>query len=674
MTRSRRMLVTSALPYANGSIHLGHLVEYIQTDIWVRFQRMRGHDVHYVCATDAHGTPTMLRARELDVSPEELVERVRIEHERDIRSFGVDFDNFDSTHSPETKHYVLDIYGKLLERGHIDRRAVNQAYDAIERMFLPDRFVRGTCPHCGASDQPGDACESCGRVNTPKDLVDPVSVLSNSPPIYKDSEHFFFRLGEFEEFLRDWIASAPLDESVRNKLQEWFAKGLADWDISRDAPYFGFEIPGVDDKYFYVWLDAPVGYFGSFSQYAARVGIDASDYLNADSDYELYHFIGKDIVYFHALFWPAVLFGAGYRPPTAVFAHGFLTVNGEKMSKTRGTFINAAAYRDRLDPTYLRYYYATKLSAGIDDIDLNLDDFVSRVNSDLVGKFVNIASRSAGFLTKHFNGELAHELHDAALYDQFTAAIEPIADLYEGREYAKAQRRIMALADEANQYVDTHKPWQLLKDAERKAEVQLIATQALNMFRALAIFLSPVIPSIGRQARDLLAEERWDWDSVSTPLLGTRINLFQPLLTRIEKKAVDALASASAESLPSNAPPPTDKPTSTMDEATIDIDTFRQIELRVAKISAAALVEGADKLLQLTLDLGPMGERQVFAGIRQHYDPAQLVGKLTVCVTNLAPRKMRFGVSEGMLLAASDDSGVFLLSPDSGAIPGMPIS
>ncbi|MEM1263307.1 MAG: methionine--tRNA ligase [Pseudomonadota bacterium] len=674
MTRSRRMLVTSALPYANGSIHLGHLVEYIQTDIWVRFQRSRGHEVHYVCATDAHGTPTMLRARELGITPEELVEKVRREHERDLRSFGVDFDNFYSTHSPETEHYVHDIYRKLSERGHIECRAVNQAYDSVENMFLPDRFVRGTCPHCGATDQPGDACENCGRVNTPKDLLEPVSVLSGSTPVYKDSEHFFFRLGEFEAFLRDWIATAPLDESVRNKLQEWFAKGLADWDISRDAPYFGFKIPETTDKYFYVWLDAPVGYFGSFAQYAARTGLDVGHFLDAESGCELYHFIGKDIVYFHALFWPAVLHGAGYRPPTAVFAHGFLTVNGEKMSKTRGTFINGATYRDRLDPTYLRYYYATKLSAGIDDIDLNLDDFVSRVNSDLVGKFVNIASRSAGFLTKHFDSELAGELHDAPLYQRFVDAIEPLAELYENREFAKAQRRIMALADEANQYVDTHKPWTLLKDADRKADVQLIATQALNMFRALAIFLSPVLPDVADKARALFAENSWTWTSGATPLLSTQINAFEPLLTRLDNKVVDEVVAASAESLPSAAPAPTNAPENPMDTATIGIDTFRQVDMRVARIASAAFVDGADKLLRLTLDLGPLGERQVFAGIRQHYAPEQLVGKLTVCVANLAPRKMRFGVSEGMVLAASDDDGVFLLSPDSGATPGTAVS
>ncbi|MEL7538993.1 MAG: methionine--tRNA ligase [Pseudomonadota bacterium] len=668
MTESRRILVTSALPYANGSIHLGHMVEHIQTDIWVRLQKLRGHTVYYVCATDAHGTPTMLRAREEGVTPEALVERVRREHEEDLRSFDVNYDNFYSTHSPETEHYLRDIYAKLVAAEHIEQRTVNQAFDAVENMFLPDRFVRGTCPHCGTPDQPGDACENCGRVNTPKDLLDPVSVLSGTTPEYRDSEHYFFKLDRFAEFLRDWMQNAGLDVSVRNKLEEWFDKGLTDWDVSRDAPYFGFRIPDSDEKFFYVWLDAPVGYFGSFAEFGARHGIDVGEFLEAGTSTELYHFIGKDIVYFHALFWPAVLQGAGYRPPTSVYAHGFLTVNGEKMSKRRGTFINAATYRQELDPSYLRYYYAAKLGPGIDDIDLNLDDFIARVNSDLVGKFVNIASRSASFLTKHFDGKLAAELHDQALFDRFAAAAEPVAALFEAREYAKALRSIMALADDANQYVDQHKPWKLLKDPERHADVQVIATQALNLFRSLAIYLAPVLPSIGDRVQAFFGEAEWRWLSATQPLLGTEIPRYEPLLTRVEQKSIDRIVALAAESLPDK-PPTTDAPAAS-DSAVIDIDQFLATDLRVARIVTAEPVDGADKLLKLTLDLGDLGRRQVFAGIRKHYDADLLTDRLTVVVANLKPRKMRFGVSEGMVLAAADDDGVYLLSPDSGATPG----
>ncbi len=673
MTQQRKILVTSALPYANGSIHLGHLVEYIQTDIWVRFQKLRGAEVHYVCATDAHGTPTMLRARQDGISPEALVDRIKSEHEHDLRSFGVDFDNFYSTHSPETERYLVDIYSRLKAAGHIETRLVNQAFDASENMFLPDRFVRGTCPHCGAEDQPGDACESCSRVNTPKDLKNPVSVLSGTTPIYRDSEHFFFRLGQFESFLKTWMDGAKLDDGVRRKLSEWFDKGLTDWDISRDAPYFGFQIPGTDDKYFYVWLDAPVGYLGSFAEYAARCGIDPTPFLTPDTSTELYHFIGKDIVYFHALFWPAVLHGAGYRVPTSVFAHGFLTVNGEKMSKSRGTFINAATYREHLDPTYLRYYYATKLGRGTDDIDLNLEDFVARVNSDLVGKFINIASRNAGFLSKHFAGELAPALHDSALFDRFRAASAELEAMYENREFGKAMRKIMALADEANQYTDQHKPWAMLKDDQRKSEVQLVATQALNLFRVLTVYLQPVLPDIATAVQQFFGESTFGWHSAQQPLLGRRIQRYQALLTRIDAKAVAKLttevthetsAAAPAADSENNASDTEERP------ATVDIDTFLKTDLRVARIERADTVDGADKLLQLTLDLGPLGSRQVFAGISKHYTPTELNGRLTIVVANLAPRKMRFGVSEGMVLAASNEEGVYILAADSGAQPG----
>ncbi len=545
---ARKILVSSGLPYANGSIHLGHLVEYIQTDIWVRFQKLRGHECYFVCATDAHGTPTMLAARRDGVEPADLVERMHGEHAADLAAFHVEFDNFHSTHSDENAHYVYDIYGKLDAAGHIYTETVNQAYDVEEGMFLPDRFVRGRCPFCGAPDQYGDACENCGRTYTPRDLIEPLSVLSGSAPVYRDSEHYFFRLSEFEQFLKTWIVSANLDDSVRRKLEEWFEKGLADWDISRDAPYFGFRIPGTDDKYFYVWLDAPVGYIASFADLAARKGLDFDAFWAAGSDAEVYHFIGKDIIYFHALFWPAVLHGAGYRTPTSVLAHGFLTVNGQKMSKSRGTFINGRTYLQQLRPAYLRYYYAAKLGPGIDDIDLSLADFIARVNADLVGKFANLASRNAGFISKRFDGRLAGELHDRDLYAEFVDAGEDIAALYEAREFSQAIRRIMALADRANQYVDTQKPWVLARDAATLGQVQAVATQALNLFRALAVYLAPVVPDVAAAARAFLDDDDWHWGTPAEPLLDHTINRYEPLITRIEQHSVDAIVEASRES------------------------------------------------------------------------------------------------------------------------------
>ncbi len=657
----RDILVTSALPYANGSIHLGHLVEYIQTDIWVRFQKLRGHRCIFVCATDAHGTPTMLRARRENIAPEELVDKITAEHEADLRAFGVDFDQYDCTHSKATREYVYKIYAALQENDCIYTKTVNQAFDAKEQMFLPDRFVRGTCPYCATPDQYGDSCESCGRTYDPKDLKNPVSAVSGTTPEYRDSEHYFFRLSRFEGFLRDWMRDAKLDAGVRKKLEEWFEKGLADWDISRDAPYFGFEIPGAKDKYFYVWLDAPVGYIGSFARYAARKDLAVDDFWSADSDAEVYHFIGKDIIYFHALFWPAVLHAAGMRPPTSLFAHGFLTVNGEKMSKSRGTFINGATYLRHLDATYLRYYYAAKTGNGIDDIDMNLDDFSARVNADLVGKFVNLASRNAGFIKKRFDGLLSDQLPEPALYQEFVAAGDEIAACYEDRDFPRAMRQIMALADSANQYVDRLKPWTLLKDPARGAEVQGIATQALNLFRVLAIYLAPVLPEIAEKVREFFGESDWQWQAVATPLLSSRIETYQPLLTRIETKSIDAMTEEARE--PETA-------TATPETPTIDFDTFMSVDLRAAKIVAAEAVEGADKLLRLHLNLGELGDRQVFAGIKSAYDPADLVGRIAVCVANLAPRKMRFGVSEGMLLAASNGESIHLLSLDTTVLPG----
>jgi methionyl-tRNA synthetase len=668
-TENRQILVTSALPYANNSIHIGHLVEYIQTDIWVRFQRLRGHHCTYVCASDAHGTPVMLRARELDMEPEQLVERFRTEHQRDFAAFGVDFDNYYSTHSPENQALVETIYSRLEAGGHITRRNISQAFDEQAGMFLPDRFVRGTCPHCGTEDQYGDSCENCGRTYSPSELVDARSVLSGQPPVERESEHYFFRLGDFEDSLKAWVGSGVVDTGVANKLDEWFEAGLQDWDISRDAPYFGFRIPETEDKYFYVWLDAPVGYMASVANRAERIGGEDVDYFFApDSPAELYHFIGKDIAYFHTLFWPAVLEAAGYRKPTGVFVHGFLTVDGQKMSKSRGSFIPAATYLEHLNPEYLRYYYACKLGSGLDDIDLNLEDFVSRTNSDLVGKFVNIASRCSGFIQRGADGLLADRLDDPELYAEFVAAGESIAVAYEEREYGRAMRSIMALADRANQYIDEHKPWVLVKDPEQAERVQLVCTQGLNLFRVLLTYLKPVLPSLAGAAEGFLAAGELDWAARTVPLLDHRIDKFQPLLTRVDPKAVSAMVEqVKAQSAAVDSSEPADA------GDMIDIDEFLRVDLRVARVVAAETIDGADKLLRVRVSLGAE-ERTVLAGIRSAYAPEDLEGRLVVLVANLRPRKMRFGTSEGMLLAAGPGGrDIYLLSPDSDAVPGMRI-
>ncbi len=660
----RKILVSSALPYANGSIHLGHLVEYVNSDIWARFQKMRGHIVSYVCASDAHGTPIMIKAREEGIAPEALIERVSAEQQADLEAFGVAFDNFNSTHSPENEQLVQRIYTALKEAGHIYTQTIEQAYDEVEKMFLPDRFVRGTCPRCESEDQYGDACEICGATYAPIDLVKPVSVLSGTTPLWKESEHYFFRLSEFGDRLKNWMKSASLHRHVTSKLEEWFEAGLRDWDISRDAPYFGFLIPGTEDKYFYVWLDAPVGYVASFLDLCnRRDDLDFDEYWLPGHDTEVYHFIGKDIVYFHTLFWPAVLEGAGFRQPDSVYAHGFLTVNGKKMSKSRGTFINARTWLDHLDPSCLRYYYAAKLGPGMDDIDLNFEDFVARVNADLVGKFVNIASRCAGFISKRFDGRLAAKLDDEQLYAEFAAAADEVAARYEAREYSRAMRAIMALADRANRYIEEKKPWSMIKDETRTEEVQLVCTQGLNLFRALAIYLAPVLPAVSASARGLFREESWTWRSAATPLLDRVISGYQPLLTRVDASQVEKMIAQSKE------PAPAEKTAS----PTISIDEFLKVDLRVARIAAAEPVAGADKLLRLTLDLGG-DTRTVFAGIKAAYAPEDLVGRRVVAVANLAPRKMRFGVSEGMVLAAGPGGeDVFLLSADDGAEPGMRI-
>ncbi|MCX4187669.1 methionine--tRNA ligase [Methylophaga sp. OBS4] len=670
----RKILVTSALPYANGSIHLGHLVEYIQTDIWVRFQKMRGHECHYVCADDAHGTPIMLRAHNEGITPEQLISDVSKEHQADFAEFAIGFDNYYSTHSPENRALASQIYLANRDAGHIEARTISQAYDPEKEMFLPDRFIRGECPKCGAADQYGDNCEACGSTYDPTELKNPVSAVSGATPITKESEHYFFKLGDFEQTLKEWTQSDHLQPEVSRKLNEWFDSGLQDWDISRDAPYFGFEIPDTDNKFFYVWMDAPIGYLASFKNYCDRTGIDFDAFMKPGSDTELVHFIGKDIIYFHALFWPAMLEGAGFRQPDNIYAHGFLTVDGKKMSKSRGTFIKARTYLDHLSPEYLRYYFAAKLGSGIEDIDLSLDDFQTRINADLVGKVVNIASRCAGFISKRFDGRLAAELSEPALFRDFSNQAEAIAKRYEQREFGQAMREIMALADRANQYIDEMKPWVLAKEEGKETEVQAICTMGMNLFRVLLAYLKPVLPRTAEQAEAFLNIAPMNWADIETPLLDHTINKFKPLMTRIEKDKLDAILEASKENMTSK--------TKTTDNvqadsyidpiaAEIQFDDFAKIDLRIAKIVNAEHVDGADKLLKLTLDIG-LGEKQVFAGIKSAYSPEDLIGKLTVMVANLAPRKMRFGLSEGMVLAAGPGGkDLFILNPDAGAQPGM---
>ncbi len=643
---------------------MGHLVEYIQSDIWSRFQKLRGHLCTYVCAADAHGTPIMIKAREEKITPEQLVTRVSKEQLEDLRAFGVAFDNFHSTHSAENEELVGRIYAALRDAGHIYTKTIEQAYDEKEKMFLPDRFVRGTCPRCKSEDQYGDACEVCGATYSPADLIAPVSVLSGTTPVWRASEHYFFRLSAFGDRLRLWMAKASLHQNITSKLEEWFEAGLEDWDISRDAPYFGFLIPGTSDKYFYVWLDAPIGYLASFLHLCRqRQDLDFEEYWTSETGTEVYHFIGKDIVYFHTLFWPAVLAGAGFRQPTSVFAHGFLTINGKKMSKSRGTFINARTYLRHLDPTYLRYYYAAKLGPSMEDIDLNLDDFAARVNSDLVGKLVNIASRCAGFVSRKFAGRLAAKLEDGELFGRFAAAGEQIAAHYEDREYSKAMRLIMSLADEANRYLDEKKPWLLARDPAKLSEVQAICTQGLNLFRTLMIYLAPVLPALADKSRELFRENPWTWGAASEPLLSQEISEYQPLLVRVETSQLERIIEESRES--------TSVPETNNETPLITIDDFSKIDLRVAEILKAEAVDGANKLLKLTLDVGN-GRRTVFAGIKAAYEPSALDGRFVVVVVNLEARKMRFGTSDGMVLAAGPGGkDIFLLSPDSGAQAGM---
>lgn len=694
----RKILVTSALPYANGDIHLGHLVEYIQTDIWVRAMRMQGHQVTYVCADDAHGTAIMLTAEKNGISPEQQIANVQRDHERDFAGFSVGFDHYHSTHSSENRARTEDMYRQHLAAGHIEVRPITQLYDPEKGLFLADRFIKGECPKCGTKDQYGDNCENCGATYDATELKNPYSTLSGATPIEKQSDHYFFKLPAFTEFLKDWTtADGHLQSSIANKLGDWLNDGLMDLDISRDAPYFGFEIPDAPNKYFYVWIDAPIGYMASFEHLCnskPELGLTFDDYWRDGHPTELYHFIGKDIVKFHGLFWPAMLSAANYRTPTGVFAHGFLMVNGEKMSKSRGTFIKAATYLEHLNPEYLRYYFASKLSSSVEDIDLNLEDFIQKVNSDLVGKVVNIASRCAKFINTSFAHRLSATCSEPTLVQAFIDAGDSIGQAFEAREYGRAIREIMALADQANQYIDEKKPWSLAKADPTSAEVQAICSVGLNLFRLLMLYLSPVLPTMAAQVQALLKLDRLDWASRAEVLLDHQIEQFQPLMQRVTKEAVAAMVEASKDSLAAAAPvaqvsnsaekPAAEKPAKTKaapksaatpeHTGTIGIDDFLKVDLRVAQILNAELVEGSDKLLKLTLDLGEAEPRTVFSGIRGAYAPEALLHRMVVVVANLAPRKMRFGMSEGMVIAGGNDDGIFLLSPDSGAKVGDKVS
>jgi len=693
--KKRKILVTCALPYANGSIHLGHMLEHIQTDIWVRFQRMRGHETYFICADDAHGTPIMLKSQELGITPEEMIAGIREEHMTDFDDFYISFDNYHSTHSDENKAFAEEIYNRLDAKGHIKTRIISQLYDPEKAMFLPDRFIKGTCPKCKSEDQNGDSCDDCGATYSPIEVLNPRSAVSGATPVLKDSEHYFFDLPAFEDMLKDWTRSGALQEEMANKLAEWFDQGLRQWDISRDAPYFGFEIPNAPGKFFYVWLDAPIGYMGSFKNLCDKnPQIDFDSYWNENSDAELYHFIGKDIIYFHSLFWPAMLEGAGYRKPTSVYAHGFVTVNGAKMSKSKGTFIKSRTYLEHLNPEYLRYYYAAKLTSRIDDLDLNLEDFAQRVNSDLVGKVVNIASRCASFITKRFDGMLSTQIDDQVLADEVMNAGDSIAACYEAREFGRGMREIMALADRVNEYIAIKEPWQLVKDETKQQEVQDICSLGINMFRTLMIYLKPVLPELAKSTAAFLNDELI-WEGHKTLLTDHKINKFKALLQRVDMDKINAMVDASRDNLSIKEDTATKKETTVQKQPKVidntaalndplahdpiseevSFDDFSKIDLRIVKIINAEHVEQADKLIKLTLALDSKedGEtRQVFAGIKSAYQPEDLVGKHTVMVANLAPRKMRFGMSEGMVLAAGPGGeDLWILNPDDGAKPGM---
>ena len=682
--QDRNILVTCALPYANGPIHLGHMLEHVQADIWVRFQRLRGNNIHFVCADDAHGTAIMLKAQEMGITPEQLIAQVQADHEKDFEGFNISFDNYHSTHSEENKALSSQVYLALRDNGYITKKVVSQLYDPEKEMFLPDRFVKGTCPKCKAEDQYGDNCDVCGATYSPAEMINPKSVVSNATPVMKDTENLFFDAPQFQDMLVEWTKSGALQSEVANKLSEWFESGLKAWDITRDAPYFGFEIPDAPGKFFYVWLDAPIGYMGSFKNLCDRTDdLNFDDYWAKDSTAELYHFIGKDIINFHGLFWPAMLEGAGFRKPTGVNVHGYVSVNGEKMSKSKGTFIKASTYLENLDPECLRYYYAAKLTSRVDDLDFNLEDFAQRVNSDVVNKLVNLASRTAGFIAKKYDGQLSKEVSEPELYQQFVDAGESISTQFENREFARAIREIMALADIANKYIDDKAPWALAKVEGKEVEVQDICSMGINLFRVLMTYLKPIMPKLTERSESFL-DETLTWDSIQTPLAGHKINKFKALFQRIDPKHVEAMVESSKASAAADAAAKEKAAEATqaasqseLDKepiaAEIDFDTFAKTDLRVALIAKAEHVPKANKLLKLTLDLG--GEtRTVFAGIKSAYNPEDLEGKLTVMVANLAPRQMKFGLSEGMVLAAGPGGeDIHILNPDSGAKPGQRI-
>ncbi|MGF1904432.1 methionine--tRNA ligase [Aliivibrio salmonicida] len=681
-TDPRKILVTCALPYANGSIHLGHMLEHIQADIWVRYQRLRGNDINFICADDAHGTPIMLKAQQMGITPEEMIAAVSEEHQKDFAGFDISFDNYHSTHSDENRELASNIYLELKKNGFITSRTISQLFDPEKEMFLPDRFVKGTCPKCKSEEQYGDNCDNCGETYSPTDLINPKSAVSGATPVMKDSEHFFFDLPQFESMLKEWTRSGSLQTETANKMQEWFESGLQQWDISRDAPYFGFEIPGETNKFFYVWLDAPIGYMGSFKNLCdKRDDLDFDEYWKLDSTTELYHFIGKDIVYFHSLFWPAMLDGAGFRKPNNVFVHGYVTVNGAKMSKSKGTFIKAGTYLNHLDPECLRYYYAAKLNSRIDDLDLNLEDFTQRVNSDVVNKIVNLASRNAGFITKRFDGKLSDNFVAPELYNEFVAASDRIAELYETREFSRAIREITALADKANQYIDEKAPWVLAKEEGKEQELQEVASVGINLFRVLMAYLKPVMPELAARTEAFL-NETLTWECVAQPLTSHEITKFKALFNRIDPKKVEAMVEESKEdaavemAAKEKAEAEKEKASQTeLDKEPIadeiEFDAFEAVDMRIARIISCEEVPKANKLLKFQLDIG--GEtRQVFSGIKSAYKPEELEGKLTVMVANLKPRKMKFGMSEGMILAAGPGGkDLWILEPHEGAQPGM---
>src|SRR3990167_5295739 len=675
--KQRKILVTSSLPYGNGPLHLGHMLEYIQTDIWVRFQQLRGHTCYYICGIDAHGSPIMLRAEKEGITPTQLIERIYQSHQQDFAKFHIKFDSYYTTHSKENRELTEFIFNKLKAGGHITTKTIKQAYDAQKNMFLPDRFVRGECPRCGAPDQYGDSCDICGATYNPLDMKNPVSVISGTVPVEKESEHLFFDLPKHESFLINWMNQGHLKEPMINKLKEWFTTGLQAWDISRDAPYFGFTIPGYTDKYFYVWLDAPIGYMASFKKFTTmHPTISFEEFWDKNSTHELYHFIGKDVAYFHTLFWPALLAACQIRLPSSIYAYGFLTVNGKKMSKSRGTFISANTYLKHLNPEYLRYYFASKLNNGIEDLDLNLEDFKTKVNADLVGKLINIASRCSGFISKFFAGKLSPSLANPELFKNFLQSEKPIADYYENRQYSAAIREIMRLADIANQYINDNQPWILAKQPEKLPEVQTICSLAINLFKTLIIYLQPVLPALAKSVSEFLNTPVFTWQDSHLPLLNHTINVYQPLMTRIEEEQIIAMQNDANEELKAESEriiAPAAISTKLAIKPEISLEDFMKVDLRLATIVQAEHVEGADKLLKLQLDLGEGEIRQVFAGIKTCYQPEALIGKQTIMVANLQPRKMRFGLSSGMVLVAKSGEQLWLTTAEPGAPAGSPI-